>query len=299
MHISKFGAFAAALALPLVQAQSISLANLPKCAQAPATSGLASTPCDLTNLACICSAVEFVTALTTKVQESCSAADQQATLSFAQGLCARFGVTLNVPAIAANVPSSAPAAAAPAQAASAAPAPSSAAAAPVSASGSPEEDMMDDAVPAGETTTPAASSAETMSSAPVSPNDAFPTSSSASLDEAPLENEEGAEDVVAATTGEASPSIPVSTSSILVYDTKSIIPSATIASYPASKSTSADASSLDAQVPTSTTAYRNSSSTANSTVAASSPIPYVGAAMKEKVQGGMVMMVALVVFWGL
>ncbi|KAI4269772.1 MAG: hypothetical protein LQ337_007078, partial [Flavoplaca oasis] len=263
MLISKFGAFAAALALPLVQAQSISLADLP-------------------------SAVEFVTALTTKVQESCSPADQQATLSFAQGLCARFGVTLNVPAIAANAPSSAPAAAAPAQAASAAPAPSSAAAAAaVAASGSPEEDMMDDAVPDGEATTPAASSAEAMSSAPVSPNDAFPTSASASLDEAPLENEEGVEDVVAATTGETSPSSPISTSSILVYDTKSTIPSATIASYPALKSTSADAPSLDAQVPTSTTAYRNSSSTANSTVAASSPIPYVGAAIKEKVQGGM------------
>lgn len=63
----------------------------------------------------------------------------------------------------------------------------------------------------------------------------------------------------------------------------------------------ADADPRDAQVPaaSSTTAYRNSSATANSTVAASSPIPYVGAAIREKVQGGMVLMVAAGVFWGL
>lgn len=63
----------------------------------------------------------------------------------------------------------------------------------------------------------------------------------------------------------------------------------------------ADADPRDAQVPaaSSTTAYRNSSATANSTVAASSPIPYVGAAIRDKVQGGMVLMVAAGVFWGL
>ncbi|KAL8998100.1 MAG: hypothetical protein Q9169_002793 [Polycauliona sp. 2 TL-2023] len=297
MHGFKLAAFAAAITVPLVQAQAVSLASFPKCAQNAAASGLASTNCDLTDFACICRAVEFVTTLTSKIQASCGVSEQQATLSFAQGLCGQYGVTLHVPAVAAaaNAPSS-PAAAAPAQAASSAPAPS------LAAAGTPEQDMGGDDVPsAGDTTTAAAaSSAEPMSSAPVSP-DAFPTSAPASLDDGPLADNEGADGAMAATTGEASPPNPTSVNSKIVYDTKSVVPSAIIASYPmSSKSTSsADASPLNAQVPTSTTSYRNSSSTANSTVAASSPIPYVGAAIKEKVQGAMLMIMAVGMFWGL
>lgn len=100
MHCSKVAAFAVALAAPLIQAQAISLWNLPACAvslrltvlefgtrsdgysqQSAATSGLASTGCDLTDIACVCSAVSFVTKLSSAVQQSCSIADQQGILS--------------------------------------------------------------------------------------------------------------------------------------------------------------------------------------------------------------------------
>ncbi|KAL8917892.1 MAG: hypothetical protein Q9172_005647 [Xanthocarpia lactea] len=213
-----------------------------------------------------------------------------ATLTFAQGLCGREGVTLNVPAVAAaaNAPSSPPAP--PAPAAPSAPAPSSAAAATTPENVADGEDL-----PATDPSTTSAvataSSSEPVSTAPVSPS-AFPTSS-AFLDEG-----DGSTPGDAAT-GLPSSSAPFSTtSSALVFDTNSVIPSATVASYPLSTST--DAFTADAQVPTTTSVYRNSSSTANTTVAASSPIPYVGAAVSGKVQGvGMMMMVVLGVFWGL
>ncbi|CAO1596739.1 hypothetical protein XANCAGTX0491_000571 [Xanthoria calcicola] len=214
MHCSKVAAVAVALGAPLVQAQAISLWNIPACAQSAATSGLASTGCDLTDIACVCSAVSFVTKLSSAVQQSCSIADQQATLTFAQGLCSKFGVTLNLPAIPAAAKAASSSAAAPAQAAA-----SSAAAPSSAASGTPDQD---DDLPA---TTPLAAAAASSSAEPI------PT-----------------------------PPVPAASS---------------------------------------TTAYRNSSATANSTVAASSPIPYVGAAIRDKVQGGMVLMVAAGVFWGL
>ncbi|KAL8674182.1 MAG: hypothetical protein Q9168_001433 [Polycauliona sp. 1 TL-2023] len=227
-------AFAAAITLPLVLAQSLSLPDIPTCAA---------------------------------------------------------GVTLDVPAIAAKAVSSS--AAAPAQAASSVPTPS-----PSPSSGSPTQDTQDDDMP---TTAAAASSADPMSSAPVSP-DAFPTSVPASLDTDDDEDDD-AKTIVATTGGEALPSsttpAPTSINSDgdggVVYDTGSTVPSATIASDPAS----ADASLLDAQVPTSTSAYLNSSSTDNSTDAASSPISYVGAAIKEKVRGGMLLLVVLGMFWEL
>ncbi|KAI4269711.1 MAG: hypothetical protein L6R38_007369, partial [Xanthoria sp. 2 TBL-2021] len=92
--------------------------------------------------------------------------------------------------------------------------------------------MQDDNLPA---TTPlaaaaASSSAEPMSTAPVSP-DTFRTSPASPAnegDDSPTPND------VAATTGEARSSTPVPTSSVLVYDTKSVIPSATVASNPMS-----------------------------------------------------------------
>ncbi|KAI4110783.1 MAG: hypothetical protein LQ339_001059 [Xanthoria mediterranea] len=301
MHCSKVAAVAVALAAPLVKAQAISLWNIPSCAQSAATSGLASTGCDLTDIACVCSAVSFVTKLSSAVQQSCSIADQQATLTFAQGLCSKFGVTLNLPAIPAAAKAASSSAAAPAQAAA-----SSAASPSSAASGTPDQDSQDDGLPA---TTPlaaaAASSAEPIPTPPVSP-DTLQTP--ASPNENGNDSPDADNDDVATTTtsnGEARLSNPVPTSSALVFDTESIIPSATIASYPPpsmmTPAADADANPRDAQVPaaSSTTAYRNSSATANSTVAASSPIPYVGAAIRDKVQGGMVLMVAAGVFWGL
>lgn len=97
---SIFAAFAA-IFFALVETQSVSLSSLPQCAQGPATTGLASTTCDLTNIGCICGTVSFVTALTTEVKKACTMADQQATLAFAQSLCSKFGVTINVPGVAA------------------------------------------------------------------------------------------------------------------------------------------------------------------------------------------------------
>ena len=78
---------------------------------------------------------------------------------------------------------------------------------------------------------------------------------------------------------------------LISYDTKSTIPSATIAS----------ATDVRPQMsaPTMHTAYNG---TTNSTVAASSPIPYVGAAaaMAGNVQAAVMAMLAVVgVFWGL
>ncbi|KAI4240163.1 MAG: hypothetical protein L6R40_005296 [Gallowayella cf. fulva] len=272
MHGSRLAVFATAIALPLVPAQS----------QGAATSGLTSTKCDLTDFACICSAVEFIMVLTDRVKASCSTADQQTTLNFAQSLCSKYGISLNVPAVAAaaNAPSSSAAAPAPA----ASPAASSAPATSSVASDAPDQDAQDDGLPAPSSAAKtadlaAASSPEAVSTAPVSHSD-LPTSSSHPPDD---------------TTAGATPSIPISTSTFILYDTKSTIPSATIASSP--MSTSADASASIAQLPASTTAYRNA--TANATVAASSPIPFVGAAVRDRVQRlGMTMMVGLGVFWG-
>ncbi|KAI4223567.1 MAG: hypothetical protein L6R36_005336, partial [Xanthoria steineri] len=278
MHCSKVAAVAVALAAPLVQAQAISLWNIPSCAQSAATSGLASTGCDLTDIACVCSAVSFVTKLSSAVQQSCSIEDQQATLTFAQGLCSKFGVTLNLPTIPAAAKAASSSAAAPAQAAA-----SSAAAPSSAASGTPGPD---DGLPA---TTPlaaaAASSAEPIPTPPVSPGT---LQTPASPNENGNDSPDADNDDVATSNGEARLSNPVPTSSALVFDTDSIIPSATIASYPPpsmmTPAADADADPRDAQVPaaSSTTAYRNSSATANSTVAASSPIPYVGAAIRDK-----------------
>ncbi|KAL8728369.1 MAG: hypothetical protein Q9166_005413 [cf. Caloplaca sp. 2 TL-2023] len=281
MHGSKVAAFVAAITLPLVQGQSISLNDLPKCAQGAATTGLTSTKCDLTDIACICSAVEFVTTLTTQVKSACSTIDQQVTLALAQGLCGRYGITLNVPAVpaAANAPSSSPASPASVASLAASSAPATSSTATGIADDNTDDNYQANPDTAGTSAAATASSSEPVSSAPVSPS-ASPTSPNDST--------------LAATLGEEASRSP--TSSGVVYDTKSVIPSATIASYPSMTTT--DASSADAQVPTSTTAYRNS--TTNTTVAASSPIPFVGAAVKGKVQGfGMALMVVLGFLWEL
>ncbi|KAL8988972.1 MAG: hypothetical protein Q9177_002043 [Variospora cf. flavescens] len=297
MYISVLAALAA-VSLSLVKAQSVSLGDLPKCAQSAAAAGLRSTPCDFTDFPCICSSGPFVSALTTSVQAACSVADQQsnsyhtfqfwpgdssltsyvlATLKFAQGFCGPFGVMIDVPAIAgansAAPPSAAQAVSSPqTEAAAAATTPTAA------------DDTMDEA-----------SEDETMTSAPVS-SGAFLSSSSSSNPSAadPTSGPTSmASDAGDAGADAASAATATSTiSSLIVYDTKSIIPSATVAIL------STDAAATNEQMASSTGSSYSSNSTANSTVAASSPIPYMGAAVRGNVQViSMVLMGTLGVFF--
>ncbi|KAL9010601.1 MAG: hypothetical protein Q9173_004474 [Seirophora scorigena] len=283
MHISVLAALAAA-SLSLVEAQS----------RGPISAGLKSTPCNLGDFPCICSSGEFVSALTTNVQAACSVADQQSNVSLpsqtrssltcyvpailktAQGLCSPFGVVLNVPAIAA-----------------AQPAPESAAAPPAAqAASSPQaEAAMAPTPTAADDTSAEASMDETMTSAPVSP-DAFSSSSSSSTPDAagptsgPTSMASDAGDAGGAAppaatvaTATATSSSSTSTSSLLVYDTKSVVPSATVA-----MPTDAAAANKQMASSSSTGSSYKSNSTANGTVAASSPMPYMGVAVRGRVQ---------------
>ncbi|KAI4114554.1 MAG: hypothetical protein LQ345_004690 [Seirophora villosa] len=301
MHVSILAALAAA-SVSLVEAQSVSLDGFPQCGRGPISAGLKSTPCNLGDFPCICSSGEFVSALTTNVQAACSVADQQsnvslpyqirssltcyvpAILKIAQGLCSQFGVVLNVPAIAAAQP-----------AAESAAAPSAA-----QAASSPQAEAATAQTPtAADDTSAEASMDETMTSAPVSP-DAFSSSSSSSTPDAvgptsgPTSMASDAGDaggagppaatmatatMATATMATATSSSTTSTSSLLVYDTKSVVPSATVA-----MPTDAAAANKQMASSSSTGSSYKSNSTANGTVAASSPMPYMGAAVRSHVQ---------------
>ncbi|KAL8945057.1 MAG: hypothetical protein Q9216_000041 [Gyalolechia sp. 2 TL-2023] len=250
--------------------------------QSAAAIGLASTPCNINDFGCICAAVPFITALTTQVKQVCSMPEQQATLAFAQQVCAPFGVNINVPGVAAeeNVPST-PAT----SAALAATAPTSTA--ETNTEGSP------DSPDTANMATSAASAADStdVSTAPVSSNDFSTSSDVAAAAAAPATSalETSDDDDVSSTSSPTS-----SSSSLLVFDTQSVVPTATIAS----SSLPTDASTTNAQMATST-ASNYANSTANRTVAASSPIPYVGAAIRGKeVQGaaGLAMMAVVGIF---
>ncbi|KAL8780170.1 MAG: hypothetical protein Q9194_001065 [Teloschistes cf. exilis] len=251
----------AAITLPLVWA--VSLNDLPKCAQNAASSALASTPCGLLDFQCICSYVPFVSALSASVQQTCSAADQQGVLSFGQALCGPYGVNLHVPAIAA-ADTVAPSAA-PSSAAAPAPSPTNVAA-------------VDNSNGANPAIAPAPGAATSSSAIPVSPSD---LSDSDSI---------SAPSATATSTPSAAPS------SYIVYDTNSVFPSVTIDH---SSSAITDAVDPAQQYATPTRSY-HANATTNATVAASSPIPYVGAAVSSNVQStGMVLMAILGLCWGL
>ncbi|KAI4265286.1 MAG: hypothetical protein L6R35_007147 [Caloplaca aegaea] len=200
------------------------------------------------------------------------------TLKFAQGFCGPFGVMIDVPAIAgAN-------AAAPPSAAQAVSSPQTEAAA-AATTPTAADDTMDEA-----------SEDETMTSAPVS-SGAFLSSSSSSFNPSAADPTSGptsmASDAGDAGADAASAATATSTtSSLIVYDTKSVIPSATVAIL------STDTAAADEQMASSTGSSYSSNSTANSTVAASSPIPYMGAAVRGNVQViSMVLMGTLGVFF--
>ncbi|KAL9596134.1 MAG: hypothetical protein Q9219_005995 [cf. Caloplaca sp. 3 TL-2023] len=207
-------------------------------------------------------------------------ADQQATLTLAKSLCSPYGININVPAIAAadtaGSSSAAPAAA-----------PAATASTPTGTAEASGNDMnsADSADTPDDVTSAAAASSTDTLTAPVSPSD-FSTSSAAvtaAPTSAPVASDDGG---ITSTTGG---------SSLLVYDTKSVVPSATIA-Y---SSLPTDASDANAQMATSSASYR-ANATANTTVAASSPIPFVGAAVRSKVQGlGIAMAAVMGVFCGL
>ncbi|KAF3942078.1 hypothetical protein ABW19_dt0203501 [Dactylella cylindrospora] len=94
MKTSTFIAVAAGLTASIVSAQ---LENLPSCALTCALSSIGTSGCDTTDIACICSATAFVTALVPCVQAACSAAEYEQTVQAASGLCSAAGVTLSIP----------------------------------------------------------------------------------------------------------------------------------------------------------------------------------------------------------
>ncbi|KAL8873249.1 MAG: hypothetical protein Q9174_001257 [Haloplaca sp. 1 TL-2023] len=255
----------AAVALPLVHGQAVSLSSLPQCAQVPVVSGLGSTGCDPTNFSCICQAVSFITGVTASIQAACGQEDQQKTLALTKALCNKYGVSISVPDVAAAAPAAAPAA----EEEAAEPVPSGAQAAQAASSPAPAAGVESKAVDMA---------AAAVSTAPVSPEDASPSSPTSGMMEM---------------SAMGTPPPSSSPTPLISYDTKSTIPSATIAS-------ATDVVRPQMSSPTMKTAYNNG--TANSTVAASSPIPYVGAAatVGGNVQAAVMAMLAVVgVFWGL
>ncbi|KAI4143436.1 MAG: hypothetical protein L6R39_004569 [Caloplaca ligustica] len=199
MHSSSVLAALTAVVLPFVQAQSVSLSDLPKCAQSAATAGLKATTCDLTDLACICGQAPFITAMTKSVQASCSAADQQVTLKYAQALCSQYGVQISGgTADTVSTPSAAPEASSPSTSEATAPA---------------------------ETPTAATDSlyAPTMPAAPVSSDALSSSSQTPYAAAAPTSGPSMASDV------NAPPATSTSSSLLVSIDTQSVVPSATIA----------------------------------------------------------------------
>ncbi|MCJ1224468.1 hypothetical protein MMC12_001113 [Toensbergia leucococca] len=92
-------------AASITTAQSIS--DVPACAETAALSSISSTGCQLTDFKCICTDQSFISSLLPVVQNSCSAADFQKTITFTQNLCSSVGITLNIASItaAATAPS--------------------------------------------------------------------------------------------------------------------------------------------------------------------------------------------------
>ncbi|KAI4200917.1 MAG: hypothetical protein LQ350_003603 [Teloschistes chrysophthalmus] len=177
-------------------------------------------------------------------------------------LCSPYGVNLHVPAIAAADTAASPVAP---SAAAAAPSPTNAAA-------------VDNSNGANAAAAPAPDTVTSSSAIPVSPSD-FSDSDSTSA------------------TSAAATSIPSSApSSYIVYDTNSVFPSVTIDH---SSSAITDAADPAQQYATPTRSYY-ANATTNATVAASSPIPYTGAAVSSSVQStGMVLMAILGLCWRL
>ncbi|MCJ1252847.1 hypothetical protein MMC24_000653 [Lignoscripta atroalba] len=101
--------FAALAVLATSSASAQSLADLPPCATGPALASFASTGCDVTDYACICSDSAFLAGLQPVVQAACSPADLAKTIAFAQQLCASVGVTMNTGAASAPAITIAPA----------------------------------------------------------------------------------------------------------------------------------------------------------------------------------------------
>jgi len=108
---------------PLIRAQ---IAGLPTCAESCALNAISSTGCAVTDFHCICTASSFLAGVESCISTACSAADQEATLQYAEQLCGSVGVTITPP--------SAPATSAPAAASSPA---SSVAASPTSSAAPP------------------------------------------------------------------------------------------------------------------------------------------------------------------
>ncbi|KAH6988397.1 hypothetical protein EDB80DRAFT_816625 [Ilyonectria destructans] len=84
--------FIAALVSASVLAQD--LTSLPACAQTCALGAISSTGCAVTDARCICKSTSFLSSVESCISTTCSASDQQATLTFAQQFCSSAGVTI-------------------------------------------------------------------------------------------------------------------------------------------------------------------------------------------------------------
>ncbi|KAF2665983.1 hypothetical protein BT63DRAFT_427768 [Microthyrium microscopicum] len=88
----RFSTITIAAFAALAQAQSLS--DLPKCAQTCVGTSLGSTGCSSLQIDCICKSSKWISDLSCCVAGTCSTADQQNTITFAQQLCQTVGVTL-------------------------------------------------------------------------------------------------------------------------------------------------------------------------------------------------------------
>ncbi|KAK9453589.1 hypothetical protein V1511DRAFT_59000 [Dipodascopsis uninucleata] len=71
--------------------------SLPTCAQTCVAEGISAAGCSLTDVACFCSATSFLETIAACLLKVCDTADQEASLEYAQSLCASSGVTLSNP----------------------------------------------------------------------------------------------------------------------------------------------------------------------------------------------------------
>ncbi|ETI28855.1 hypothetical protein G647_01307 [Cladophialophora carrionii CBS 160.54] len=103
-----FSIAAVSISTLLHLAASQDLSTLPSCAVTCALNAIGGTGCAATDAACVCSATSFLTDVQACISTACSAADQAATLAFAQQYCGSAGITITLPTASASAPPAGP-----------------------------------------------------------------------------------------------------------------------------------------------------------------------------------------------
>ncbi|KAM0803159.1 hypothetical protein BDR22DRAFT_89603 [Usnea florida] len=85
------------LTIAIHHAVTLSLADIPSCAEQVAFSSLNSTGCTLSDYSCLCKDQSFISSLLPVVEKDCSPADLQKTIETTESFCDGVGITIAVP----------------------------------------------------------------------------------------------------------------------------------------------------------------------------------------------------------